>query len=94
MTEKELQQLRNYALRTAIEKPDFKYFAVSLIDYAGEIGLKMCKQLYKELNQVLFVRGIAQDDFAVVDSYTDETIKAWYNDFLKWQEMGEEEKKS
>jgi hypothetical protein len=85
-----MQQVRNYAMCIVGSAPDFRHFAINMVDYLGTEYVSCCKDLYMELSLVIFTQDHRMDDYNVVANIADWEILEWYERFKREQEEREQ----
>lgn len=82
LSEKALNDARGYALCIIFETKSFQDFAISMMDYLGLAICPYCKELYKELYQVAFMRKHNMLSAELVDGFSESEMKDWFRQFL------------
>ena len=76
-----LQIARNYALSIVFHTRGYMDFALSMMDYLGEDICCICKELYSELYQIAFTKGVYLDGREVVNRFSEDyLLNCYYQD--------------
>ena len=92
LSENALNDARGYALCIIFETESFQEFTISMMDYLGLAICPYCKEIYKELYQVAFIRQHDMQSADVVDGFSESEMKDWFCQFIRNEVYNQHEK--